>query len=36
MIRPPTSWLQDLADLLHRRPDLAGIGLAAAVQVIHE
>ena len=30
MSRPPATWLSDAADLIHARPELAGIGLTAA------
>lgn len=31
--KPPEGWMPTLADLLARRPDLAGIGLAPALEV---
>lgn len=32
--RPPVDWLADVTELIHQRPDLAGVGVsAAAVEV---
>jgi len=32
--RPPADWLPQVADLIHARPELAGIGCSAASEAV--